>query len=375
MFDQVILLDKYSSKLGSFRHSNYICLQGDAEDQNFITQLLKSLSGPALFINLCSNVNNVKIRETVSQFDLAYIDSCASTTPENKLEYRFSRMMPYTLTQLPCRFPHWLCWGINPGLVEIITRKLIDQFQDTKSRYDVAIFEHDQLYVDKEHEKIAVGWCVDALVEEIMLSPTLQILDGQPIEEKNNGAKKILALWQGIPIFSKIVAHEDIWNIGTIDCVSNAKFIYALHPKAMKVLDGDPQKAFNTLFVPEVDVPVFGEEKVAVVVKNINSGQKKSLIWEVNHQQVWNEYGVNAVQFQTSKSLLLAILLMQKTPYGTMPGTFCAADLPISPNDWKHIENFTDELGIYWEDGEHLKLHTQKCSDTTPIFSVNDAAS
>ncbi|MFC1816202.1 hypothetical protein ACFL0M_09730 [Thermodesulfobacteriota bacterium] len=357
-FDYIIAVDKCAEKLTSRLESSISYRQGDIENQEFLQRLFQDIKLPALFVNLCSDVDNIRIRKVISLFDIAYIDTCASGIYQ-KLEYRFSKLMPYTLTTITSPFPHWLCWGINPGLVEIISRKIMKNFPGEDKLFDVFIFEHDQLDADLEKPKVAVGWSPEGLVEEVMLSPSFQVVDGKQVEAEKKGAGKILALWAGKPILSRLVGHEDVWNIGELNVVNNAKFVYALGPKVMDVFDADPTDALNTLMVPDEDVHIFGTEQVAVKVKGAETGIENTMLWEVDHEEVWRQHKVNAVQYQTSKSLLLAVMLLQHTHYGNLALNCCASSLPISPHDWESIEKLMAALDIHWTDAGHLKLHTK----------------
>lgn len=360
-FERTIAVDRFSEPPSYVKEAGLSYYCGDVHDRDFLASLLNDVPLPALFVNLCANVDNVLIRKTVSRFDVAYIDSCACTR-KGVNEHRFSRMMPYTLTPLKGRYPHWLCWGINPGIVEIIARRLIENFPGPDGAYDVSIYEYDQLHDNGDNQTVPVGWCPDALIEEVMLSPTLVIHDGEPVEGRRPGADSITALWKGKEIASRVVAHEDIWNIGTISGVRNARFVYALHPRVMRILAGDPDDAAALLQVPPADTPVFGNEQVAVAVKCRSSRHKRSLVWRVDHHAIWQRFGVNGVQYQTAKSILLAILLLQHTRYGTLAGTYCAADLPIGGEDWQRIDSMMETLGILWEDAAHLDLQTEPCA-------------
>jgi hypothetical protein len=166
---------------------------------------------------------------------------------------------------------------------------------------------------------------------------------------------------------SRIVGHEDVWNIGKMTGVNSAEFVYALNPRVMESFEGLADGALEMLKVPDADVPVFGLEQVAVKVKASGSGNVKTLAWVVDHEDVWRRHKVNAVQYQTGKSLLLAISLLQRTRYGRLPLNCCAADLPISGQDWENIEQMMTALDIRWTDADALALHTAPIED---IFCV-----
>jgi hypothetical protein len=356
-FESIIAIDKdFTGKPTDVTNSRISFLTGDIEDQNFLIALCKNVTPPALLLNVATATDTVEMRRTISGFDIAYLDSCASSLPD-KTEVRFSRYMPYTFTQISSRKPHWLCWGINPGLVEIMSRKMIRELENSGT-FKVSIFENDQLYADWDEDAVAVGWSPDMLVEETMMSPTLQIVNGISIEREEPGTEKVTAFWEDTPVSSRIVGHEDIWNIGRLDFVKTAQFIYGLHPEVMHVLDGDPDVALRQLKVPDESVHITGNERVAVIIDRLDTEEKRSMVWEVDHEAVWKKYGVNAVQYQTGKSLLLAILLLQNTYYGRLPITACASDLPVQSKDWDFIEGFMKDLGICWKDAGALNLHT-----------------
>lgn len=312
---------------------------------------------PALFVNLCSGTNNVRIRQNLVSYDSAYLDSCASTT-EDPAEYRFSRLMPYTYTEIKSRFPHWLCWGINPGLVEIITRRILSELPDRRGSCDIAVYEFDQLKYLDEAAGTAVGWCPEALVEEIMLSPTLEIQNGRNQETSGSGTIECRVNWGKKTVSARIVGHEDIWNLGVIPAAKNVRFYYSLQPEVMQILSlPDAAEALSMLTIPGDGDSITGLEQVAVQVDSELLEQPRTLVWSEDHGKIWERFGVNAVQYQTAKSLLLAVMLLQRTEYGCSPCTYNASSLPISAEDWPVIDSFMAELDINWQDGTHLKLH------------------
>ena len=125
LFNSIIAIDKnFTDKSMDTTDLRPDFIIGDIEDSQFLTDLCRQATAPVLFLNVATGTDNVKIRKIISPFDIAYLDSCASSLPD-KTECRFSRYMPYTFTPISSRYPHWLCWGINPGLVEVVARKLI----------------------------------------------------------------------------------------------------------------------------------------------------------------------------------------------------------------------------------------------------------
>lgn len=361
-FEHLVAVDRSAEKLNPPPDLNLSCRQGNIENVDFLRNFFKDIRLPALFVNLSSGVDNVRIRKIISQFDVAYIDSCAGGIYQEP-EYRFTRLMPYTLQKTESSFPHWLCWGINPGLVEIISRRIMERFGDKEPSFDVSIFEFDQLHAGLKDSKLAVGWSPEALVEEVMISPSFWVRDKKQVEIGEPGSRKTLAFWEGKPVLSRIVGHEDVWNIAKLNGVNSAEFVYALAPPVMEAFEGETDDALCLLKVPDADVPVSGMEQVAVRVRDAESGKEEALVWAVDHEDVWRRHKVNAVQYQTGKSLLLAISLLQRTRYGRLPLNCCAADLPISGEDWENIEYLMTALDISWTDAVALALRTAPLED------------
>jgi len=354
-FQKVILVDLDAGPFAGFRNRGFSFLQGSVEDSQVVQKITEMMEGKGLLVNLCADVDNVRIRRMLAPLDLAYVDSCAGSGA-NPEEHLFSRIMEYALTPVESRCPQWLCWGINPGMVEIIARRIIRESTQAKNGLNVTVFEHDQLEAAYFHNKIAVGWCPSAFIEEMMSFPTLEIRNGHPREDCNRGARRATAFWQGDPVASRIVAHEDIWNMGMISGVKESCFVYGLHPQVMGILNHTPQEAGDVLQVPPGNVPVWGLERVAVKVDEAETGWRKTLCWQTDHHQTWEEHGINAVQFQAALSMLLAVQLLQQTRYGKLAGNYCAADLPIGAKDWQQFDRLMSALGMAWEDGDHLDL-------------------
>ncbi|MDF1594335.1 MAG: hypothetical protein P1P89_22715 [Desulfobacterales bacterium] len=244
-----------------------------------------------------------------------------------------------------------------------MSRWIMERSGDRDPFFEVSIFEYDQLHADLNESKLAVGWSPEALVEEVMVSPAFWVKDKQQVEIGRPGAGKILSYWKGTPVLSRRVGHEDVWNIGKLNKVNSAEFVYALDSRVMAAFEGGTDDALNLLEVPDPDVPVFGMEQVAVRVRGAQSGKEETLVWAVDHEDVWRRHNINAVQYQTGKSLLLAIALLQQTRYGRQPLNCCAADLPISGQDWENIEQLMTALDICWTDASALALRTAPLGD------------
>ncbi|MBI5559539.1 MAG: hypothetical protein HY885_18100 [Deltaproteobacteria bacterium] len=351
-FADILVIDRELTRAENLLPAGARFIRGDIRDNDWLMDQLNTLASPVLFVNLCSGVDNVMIRRLLGKAGIAYLDSCCCA-PEGSTEARFSRMMPYTMTKIASSRPQWLCWGINPGLVELMTRKIIAGFDPGEGNFEITIFEHDQL---EGENGVIVGWCPEALIEEIMRSPTLECSAGQLLEKTGLGAGKVLACWGGQPVASRVVAHEDIWNIGRLPGVLKARFIYGLHPGVMRILGQDISQARILLKTPGRGEPVFGAERLAVSVKSGVSGRERVLIWQENHHDIWQRHGINAVQYQTGKALLLALRLLQLTSLGELAGQYCAADLPLTGQDWGAIDLFMHDLAINWRDAKDLDL-------------------
>jgi hypothetical protein len=356
-FEHIYAVDKDCKALLPLQTSGISCRVGDICDTRFLNTLMSGVPGPSLFVNLCSGTDNTRIRNILALYDTAYLDSCASTTGD-PAECRFSRLMPYTYREISTSYPHWLCWGINPGLVEIMARRILKDLPDKSRAYDIAVYEFDRLQSEASPGKAAVGWCPEALVEEVMLSPTMEVIGGVAREDDGPGTRDSMVNWGTRPVAAKIVGHEDIWNMATIPAVKNSRFYYSLSSAVMGILNMDNAgKARSRLFIPGPGDIINGLEQVAVQVNAESMADPRTMVWTENHAATWRQFGVNAVQYQTAKSLLLAMMLLQCTEYGLMPLSLNASNLPISSHDWKIIDHFMAELGINWHDGADLNLH------------------
>ena len=80
------------------------------------------------------------------------------------------------------------------------------------------------------------------------------------------------------------------------------------------------------------------------------------MIWAEDHHRIWSRHRINAVQYQTAKAVLLAVMLLQFTPYGRMGGNFCAADLPIAKQEWPLIDGWLKGLAIRWRHDPRLDI-------------------
>jgi len=327
---------------------------GDAENLELLTSLMQSLSGRILVLNLCSEVDAVRMRKHIGKLGAAYLDTSAGVLPD-RIQENFIDLMRYTHTHVDSPYPHWICWGMNPGLVEIVTRKMLMDMNDTNGNVHVKICEHDDLNVLTKDGKLGVGWSPSELITELMLTPTFEVKDGKAFQENTEGSKPVVTRWGNATVASRIVAHEDIWNLGLIPQVRSAKFSYALHPSVMDVLNGSVNSALELIGVPEDDVPLKGKDRIAVQVTS-ESNYDRCLVWETNHAHVWNEYGVNGVQFQVCKSIQVALDLLQHSGLGLLKGTYCASTLPLTKREFAFIKQSFVVNDVHWQPCDSLDL-------------------
>ncbi len=354
-FERVVAVDRLPLPPFVRLPKRIVFEQWDITDGLRLGHLLDRLPQPVLFANLCVGVDNLVLRRLLADRDAAYLDAACSA-PEGVNEVRFSRMMPYSLTPVDSLRPQWLCWGINPGLVELVARRLIHQAKEP-GPFSVTVFEHDEIHTaDTDNGRVAVGWCCDSLIEEVMESPTFFVAGGREIEDTAPGARPVTARWNGAAVPSRLVGHEDIWNLGRLPEVRDAAFVYGLHPRIMAVFDtGEVAEAKERFYVPPPQEPVYGHERVAVQVSG-QDGWRQTLLWQEDHHQTWRRFGCNAVQYQTAKAVLFALLLMHRTPLGELAGNHTASSLPLGPEAWPLLDACLQGLAIRWQDASFLSL-------------------
>jgi len=331
---------------------------GDAEDLDLLTYLLKPASKRAVVINLCSGVDAVRIRSHLGMLgNAAYLDTSAGLLPDRSQD-PFDSLMNYNHTYIDSTYPQWICWGMNPGLVEIVARRLMLEGNTNSDReHCVTIYEHDSLDTATKSGKLGVGWSPRELIEEFMITSNIEIKNGEFVQDERRGSQPIEVCWGDEIINSRMVAHEDIWNLGLLPEVRSARFTYALSPGVMEVLSGPVAVARERLEVPEEDVPLIGKDRIAVQVLN-GSEEEKCLIWETDHAAVWTQHGVNAVQYQVCKGIQAALELLQYSELGLLGGTYCASTLPLNQGDWQMMEKVFSLNGIDWRYRDAPSLET-----------------
>lgn len=182
--------------------------RNDIEDSHFLASLLSRVRLPAIVVNLALEVDTVALRRELARYPVAYLDSSASTVPGGG-EHRMSRLMRHTLTDVSTRYPHWVCWGTNPGLVELVARSAVEEqgFPNDGNRVD--IFERDLITRDRNDGSISVSWSPHDLIDEVMRSPAMRVRDHR-MEEYGTSADYGVAHWEGEPFRARLVAHEDV---------------------------------------------------------------------------------------------------------------------------------------------------------------------
>ncbi len=348
-FDAVFLVDRRESVLTPYDlpSAGHRVVIGDITEPSFVNRLMANLQQPALFINLCDGIDTVRLRRILSAYPVTYVDAGAGSGPTKNAT--FSEIMSYTNSACHNGHPHLVCQGINPGMVEIIARRIMREFPVHEQAFDVTVFEHDTLTASLPDGKIAVGWSPRDFVEEMMLLPAFEIRNGRATEPSTPGSLPVRFSLAGALLPFRIVAHEDIWNLSFIGRVQSARFLYGLSEKAMDTLAGNPEEVLKKLEVPGRNIPVFGRDSVAVIVRGITTSHVEGLVWSVDHHEIWHEYGINGVQYQTATSILFSLLLLSRDSFSIKTGTYNSATLPLDDEGWKTVELLFKELGIQWQ--------------------------
>ena len=241
------------SMKGRIASKEYRVLTGDIEDGVFLARLLDGVPPPLLFVNLCSGIDTVRLRQRLSGRQAAYIDVGASALPPGAPS-SFGDIMVYTNTAVPGPYPHLLCQGLNPGMVELVARRLMRDFFDTSHPLEVVVFERDTLSADLPDGAVPVGWSPGDLLEMILL-PAFEIRHGRPLESTRNGSLPLRGTWNDERIQARVVAHEDIWHLGLLERVWNARFIYSFADTVMDLINLRPKEAGQRLVIPLEETP------------------------------------------------------------------------------------------------------------------------
>ena len=353
-FESVTVIDKRPLPRSCKSHfPSFTFWLGDAEDLDLLTYHVTRVPGKTLVIQLCSEIDSVRVRSHLGMLGAAYLDTSASCLPGKK-QGTYDEVMSYTHTWIEGMCPHWICWGINPGLVEILVRRMTQNGGNHERAFDVSVYEHDQLNATTQSGRLGVAWSPEELIEEVMLTPTLEVMKGRIVQDDSEGAKPAKFRWGKEIIPCRVVAHEDIWNMGLLPQVSSARFLYAFHPRVMEILASSVADAYESLGVPEDHMPLRGAERVAVQITA--DRVEKCFTWKTDHAYVWERYAVNAVQYQVCRAIEVAIELLQRTHLGLMRGTYCASTLPLDQMDWELIDKAFISNSIDWRPARDFEL-------------------
>jgi hypothetical protein len=223
------------------------------------------------------------------------------------------------------------------------------EFSGREDKFEVLIFERDLLRTPASNGTVPVGWSPKDFVDEIMVSPSFEYRQGRVREGSGQGTHHTQVRWNGDWRSARLVGHEDIWNLARIPAVDTARFLYSLDERVMRVLSTTPEQALAKLQVPAPEEPLAGTDSICVVVRGQASGHIRAMQWQVDHREVWRAFGINGVQYQTAKSILFAVVLLNRSGLGIWQGTHNATTIPIGPDNWSEIEALMQALGIVWE--------------------------
>jgi hypothetical protein len=354
-FDQIVILDRKDVEYCG--PVDAVFLRGDIEDLSFLADVLSGHAGSFLFVNLCSLTDTYRIRHVVAEYGGAYIDTSCSTL-YGVDEHRYSRLMPHTFQPTRNREPHFTCCGVNPGMVEIIARKIIHDTFAQGARLDILFFENDQFHAQLDGGRVGVSWSPDTLIDEVMLTPTFSVRASQTVEHEQPPTLQIKTQWGGQVYDARLVGHEELWNVRRIDgiTVENSFFAYTFHDTVMDVLRSDADLAHGALILPDDGTPVFGADTIAVKVIDTASGKQFTLAWETDHAATQKRQGINGVQFQVASSLLVFLELLVRCGDWSEGKVLSASDIPLEWIGWDVINELLDRYGIEWREANKLDL-------------------
>jgi len=348
-FEYFVIIDKHKPNILPENCDRFI--MQDIHNTNFLYNTLKAYHDQLLFINLTSNTDTLKIRQVIAELDGAYIDTACSIQYGIE-EYSLCKLMPYTLTKVKNKYPHFVCCGVNPGMVEIIAKKIIaENFLNAKD-IDIFFFEYDQFTTKrKKQEDIPVSWSPNTLIDEVMLTPSLELKNGLVVEAESAPTYQISMNWFGDKIQARLVGHEEIWNLQFLPNikVKNSYYAYALHPNIMNAFNGRPECAKKKFYIPNRSTPVHGSDTLIVKVVNVSTGISKSMLWSTDHFWTFSHYLINAVQYQVCSSLLFFCELLIRFDSRPRGNTYCGTTLAIDYYGWDLVNNLFNKYKIKWE--------------------------
>jgi len=348
-FEYFVIIDKHKPNILPENCDHFIAQ--DIHNTNFLFNNLKAYHNQFLFVNLTSNIDTFRIRQVIAELDGAYIDTACSIQYGIE-EYRLSKLMPYTLTEVKNKYPHFVCCGVNPGMVEIIAMKIIDENFLNAKDVDIFFFEYDQFTTQrKKQEDIPVSWSPNTLIDEVMLTPSLELRNGLAVEGESAPTYQVKMNWFGDKIQARLVGHEEIWNLQFLPHINvrNSYYAYALHSNIMTTLNGKPEFAKEKFYIPNKNTPVHGSDTLVVKVVNTSTGTSKSMFWSTDHFWTFSHYSINAVQYQVCSSLLFFCELLIRIDSRARDNTYCGTTLAIDYYGWDEVNNLFKKYKIEWE--------------------------
>ena len=254
--------------------------------------------------------------------------------------------------------PHFTCTGVNPGMVEVIARKIINETFPKGTSFDVRFFENDRFCARLNDDKVGVSWSPETLVDEVILTPTFRIKDGRVVESDSPPTLETRTRWGGNTFEARLVGHEEIWNMQRLKgmTIENSFFAYALREEIMSVLKDGPDAANHRFIIPGSGVPVSGADTIAVQVIEKSSGDCRTLAWDTDHAATWKRWGINGVQFQVASSLLFFLDLLLRSGDWAAGRVLCGSDIPFELIGWDAADELLTKYDIEWKDANDLGL-------------------
>lgn len=325
-------------------------IQQDIHDRTRLRANLEPYTGRFLFVNLTAGTDTYQVRQVIADLNGAYIDTACSMMHGSE-EFRYSKLMPYTLQSVANTRPHFLCCGVNPGMIELITRKLIAESFPEAAAVDVHFYEWDQLQdAPFRPGKTPVSWSPATLIDEVLLSPSLVLAQGVPREGPEAPTRRVTMNWFGQTVEARLVGHEEIWNLQSLAdvAVQHSSYAYAFGPAVMAALSDSERRARASLYVPERSSPVQGIDSLAVKVTDCATGRSQALMWSTDHAQTYAQHQINAVQFQVCSSLRLFCELLLRTPHTLSGEVFSVSTLDLASYGWETIEGLLAHCHVIW---------------------------
>jgi len=313
-FEYFVIIDKHKPNILPENCDHFIAQ--DIHNTNFLFNNLKAYHNQFLFVNLTSNIDTFRIR------------------------------------QVKNKYPHFVCCGVNPGMVEIIAMKIIDENFLNAKDVDIFFFEYDQFTTQrKKQEDIPVSWSPNTLIDEVMLTPSLELRNGLAVEGESAPTYQVKMNWFGDKIQARLVGHEEIWNLQFLPHINvrNSYYAYALHSNIMTTLNGKPEFAKEKFYIPNKNTPVHGSDTLVVKVVNTSTGTSKSMFWSTDHFWTFSHYSINAVQYQVCSSLLFFCELLIRIDSRARDNTYCGTTLAIDYYGWDEVNNLFKKYKIEWE--------------------------